>query len=381
MDNLTHSLVGLAAAKAGLEKLSPGATTLCILAANSPDADIITLLLGGRWVFLHHHRGITHSLIGAAVLAVALPLSFYLVDWLIACVGKRARQVKFSGLLLASVLVTATHPLLDWTNNYGVRFLLPWNASWSYGDFAFVIDPVLWLLLGGASFLMTARTRWTRIFWLVVGLGTTYLVLIGSAGQSRGGNLLGLRILWVVGVILLTTLYTRGVGRLPLRRLAIASISIVALYLVTLAGMHAMALGRAQEEAAELAQLHAEQTLRVAAMPTLGDPSYWTCVTETDRATYKFNFSLLRRERDESVMRYEKPSGSDADAVALAARDPRAQALIEFMRFPVFQIVGADCATQTLVQLADLRYTEPGKRNATFSLEVPIECPTGASAK
>src|SRR5918998_1153671 len=63
MDNLTHSLVGLVAAKAGLERLSPGATAVCVLAANAPDADILAAL-GGKWFYLHHHRGITHSIVG-----------------------------------------------------------------------------------------------------------------------------------------------------------------------------------------------------------------------------------------------------------------------------------------------------------------------------
>ena len=143
MDNLTHSLVGLTAAKAGLEKLSPGATTLCVLAANSPDVDIVVLLFQGRWAYLHHHRGITHSLVGAAVLALALPLVFYLGDRIIAQIRKRERQVRLKGLLLVSILTTATHPLLDWSNNYGIRFLLPWNARWSYGDFTFVVDPFI----------------------------------------------------------------------------------------------------------------------------------------------------------------------------------------------------------------------------------------------
>src|SRR6266498_1405848 len=64
MDNLTHSLVGLAASKAGLEKLSPHTSALCILASNAPDSDIVALLFGGRWSFLQHHRGITHSMLG-----------------------------------------------------------------------------------------------------------------------------------------------------------------------------------------------------------------------------------------------------------------------------------------------------------------------------
>jgi inner membrane protein len=91
MDNLTHSLVGLAAAKAGLERLSPGATTLCVLAANSPDADIVTLIFAGRWAFLQHHRGISHSIVGAFALALALPLIFYLSDVLLARWNNRER--------------------------------------------------------------------------------------------------------------------------------------------------------------------------------------------------------------------------------------------------------------------------------------------------
>src|SRR6059036_1005925 len=128
MDNLTHSLVGLVASKAGLEKVSPGATTICILAANAPDVDIVTLIFGGRWAFLQHHRGISHSIVGTIALALALPLIFYLVDLLIARVRNRARHVRFRGLLLASIIASATHPLMDWANNYGIRFLLPWNS-------------------------------------------------------------------------------------------------------------------------------------------------------------------------------------------------------------------------------------------------------------
>jgi inner membrane protein len=120
MDNLTHSLIGLTAAKAGLEKLSPGATALCILAANSPDSDIVVLIFGGRWEFLQHHRGITHSILGSLALAIALPLVFYGTDRLIAGIRSRQPKLKLKGLLLASLLATATHPIMDWTNNYGM---------------------------------------------------------------------------------------------------------------------------------------------------------------------------------------------------------------------------------------------------------------------
>ena len=73
MDNLAHSLVGLTIAKAGLERLSPGATTVCILAANAPDIDVVTGFFGGRWSLLHYHRGITHSIVGTLMLSLLTP--------------------------------------------------------------------------------------------------------------------------------------------------------------------------------------------------------------------------------------------------------------------------------------------------------------------
>src|ERR1044071_6603623 len=162
MDNLTHSLVGLTAAKAGLERLSPGATTLCVLAANAPASDIIVLAFGDRWDFLQHHRGITHAIVGVIALAILLPLIFHFADRLWSRFRHQPAKTKLKGLMLASFIVSATHPLLDWTNNYGIRFWLPWNQKWSYGDLVFVVDPYIWLILGGASFLLTAKTRFYK---------------------------------------------------------------------------------------------------------------------------------------------------------------------------------------------------------------------------
>jgi len=253
MDNLTHSLVGLTAAKAGLDKFSPGATTLCVLAANSPDADILVLIFRGRWAFLEHHRGITHSIIGAAFLAVALPLVFYLGDRLFARLRKREPQVRFKGILPASILVTATHPFLDWTNNYGIRFLLPWNPRWFYGDFAFVIDPFFWIVLGGAAFLLTSKTRTHVTIWLVLALVPSYLVLSGSSRAGTVASEMLLRLIWIVGVIVLVTLYRRKTGARRGPKIAIAALATMTIYCVGLFAAHAVALQRAKVEAYAIA--------------------------------------------------------------------------------------------------------------------------------
>ena len=376
MDNLTHSLVGLTAAKAGLGKLSPGATTLCVLAANSPDADILVLIFRGRWAFLQHHRGITHSIVGAAFLALALPLVFYFGDRIIAQIRKREPQVRLKGLLVASILATATHPFLDWTNNYGIRFLLPWNPRWFYGDFAFVIDPFFWIVLGGAAFLLTSKTRTRLTIWVVIALVPSYLVLGGSSRAGSVANEMLLRLLWIGALIILVTLYRRKIGERRGAKVAIAALATVTIYCAGLFAAHALALRQAKVHALAIATGHGEQILKLAAMPTVANPTEWLCVMETDRATYKFSQSLLRESpRSATPIRFEKLSGSAAEAIAEAARDERAQVFLGFARFPTVEVAGTDCATQTLVRFADLRYTEPGKGRGTFSLDVPVECP------
>jgi len=377
MDNLTHSLLGLAAAKAGLEKLSPGATTLCVLAANSPDADIVALIFGGRWAFLQHHRGISHSIVGAFTLALALPLVFYLGDVLLAQARKRARRINLPGLLPASLVATATHPLMDWTNNYGVRLLLPWNARWFYGDFVFIIDPFLWIVLGGSAFLLTAKTTKQIIIWAVIALVPSYLVLVGPGGPRLLANEVLLRLLWIVALIVLVSLYRRNIGGRAGAKIAITALALVTIYCAGLAVTHAVVLRQAKLEATSIANRNAEQVVDVAAMPTVANPTEWICVMETERATYRFNLSLLRSAAGSArIVRYEKPQGLDAEAVALAARDSRSQVFLGFARFPVVRVAGEDCATQTLVQFADLRYTEPGRSRGTFTLDVPVDCPT-----
>jgi inner membrane protein len=112
-----------------LEKLSPGATALCVLAANAPDSDIVVLAFGDRWTFLEHHRGITHSIVGVIGLAVILPMIFYSVDQLWSRYKDQPPQTKLKGLMLASFIASATHPLLDWTNNYGGRTAISSSSS------------------------------------------------------------------------------------------------------------------------------------------------------------------------------------------------------------------------------------------------------------
>ncbi|MEN3330218.1 MAG: inner membrane protein [Acidobacteriota bacterium] len=377
MDNLTHSLVGLTAAKAGLERLSPGATTLCVIAANAPDSDIVVLAFGDRWTFLQHHRGITHAIVGVIALAIILPLIFHSVDRFWSRYKDQPPQTKLKGLMIASFIASATHPLLDWTNNYGIRFFLPWSQKWSYGDLVFIVDPYIWLILGGAVFLLTAKSTFMKVIWGVIAALTTFLVV---ASPSRGGlpypNLIAL--FWIVTIIALIVLSIKGARERWGRNIAYSAIALVLCYCSLLAFAHLRAVARGNEEAAKMA--NGETVLRLAAMPRLANPFRWDCVFETDRAMYRFDLGLLGDGAGNPI-RYEKPGLELKPVVDYVSQQRPAQVFLGFARFPVLKLADPGCTTRTLVQLADLRYTEPGTSRGTFSLELPIDCPVARSAR
>lgn len=373
MDNLTHSLVGLTAAKAGLEKLSPGATTLCILAANAPDADIAILLTGDRWTYLHHHRGITHAIVGVVCLALLLPLLVYGVDRLWARLRNQSPKTKLRGLMIASAVVTATHPLLDWTNNYGIRPFLPWNTKWYYGDLVFIVDPYLWLILGGASFLLSAKTRSGKVVWGVLAAALTALVI----ASPRAGSLPSFFVVfWIAAITTLVLLFRLGAGRKWGHKLALNAFWLVAVYWVILSLAQSKALGTGFDRAEAIAAPNGENVSRLAAMPTLANPFRWDVVFETDRATYRFNLWLTGDNNPlGNVIRYEKPAGPLAQVMEKISQERPAWVFLNFARFPVARLADPHCTSQTLVQLADLRYTEPGRSRGTFTLELPVVCP------
>lgn len=381
MDNLTHSLVGLAAAKAGLEKLSPGATAVCLLAANAPDADVGVMLFADRWSFLHYHRHLTHSILGTLIIALVLPLIFWLIDRLLAKLRSRPPHVRLKGLLLVSIIVSATHPFLDWTNNYGVRLLLPWNSRWFYGDLVFIVDPFMWLLLGSVVFLLTAKRKWQLGLWMLIAGVATYLLITrsGSLGSAHSTTLMAV---WVTAIASVVLAYRFKMQQRFGPKIAWAAFCILAVYWLSLGVLHAIAVREVRFASAGIAKQRGETVTDFAAMPTLANPFRWQSVAETNRASYRFDVSLTDNIRDAiAPMRYDRADVTDSRFVDRAEQDRRTQIFLGFARFPVFRVVGSDCMTETVVQLADLRYTQPGSARGTFALEVPIECPNELQSK
>jgi hypothetical protein len=122
-----------------------------------------------------------------------------------------------------------------------------------------------------------------------------------------------------------------------------------------------------------MANANGETVVRLAAMPRLATPFRWDCAFETERAMYRFDFSLLQTDVSDAV-RYEKPGPEQKEVVDYVSAQRPAQIFLNFARFPVMKLADPVCSTTTLVLLADLRYTEPGRSRGTFTLELPINC-------
>jgi inner membrane protein len=381
MDNLTHSLVGIAAAKAGLERLSPSAGVLCLIAANAPDADIVAAFIGDRWTYLQHHRGITHSIIGTLIIALALPLVFVLVDRVNARVRRKKPSTRLKGLVLASLIVCASHPLMDYTNNYGIRPLLPWNQQWFYGDLVFIVDPYIWFVIGGAAFLLTSKTKKQLAIWILLAAVISYIVFFAVGPRPGIDGLAWIRILWALEVVTLVVLFNLNLAQRWGNRIGIAAFVILIAYWGVLALIHRQALARAHAQGSSLAQSYGESVLDVAAMPTLANPFHWQAVVETDRAAYRFEVPLLLShvaDAEARLIRHPRPDALFSPTVDEALETRQARVFLEFARFPVVRVSGEDCTSQTLVQLADLRYTEPGSQRGTFAFSIPVECQTNS---
>jgi inner membrane protein len=376
MDNLTHSFVGLAAAKSGLERLSPYATTVCLLSANAPDADFVALFFGDRWTLLQHHRGITHSILGTLILALMVPALIFGIEKSISALRKRSSRIRFRGLLIASTITAITHPLLDWTNSYGVRPWLPWSSKWIYGDLVFIVDPYIWLVLGGAGFLLSSE-RWPRVvFWAVFGAAVTALVMLASVLRAPDAAALGMaRKIWLIGIGSLILLRAFRVPNRFGRKVAFAAFAFLVIYWGGLWWAHKAAHENALRDANQIATGRGERLVRVATMPMLADPLRWQTVSETDQAFYRFFSESKEASTAATLQRFPKPTDRDMQIISRAEADRRAQILLDFARFPIAQVAGDDCIGTTLVQFADLRYTEPGAARGNFALTVPVECP------
>jgi inner membrane protein len=188
MDNLCHTLAGWALAEAGLKKRTPLGTAALIVAANVADVDGLAYFKG-TLAALCFRRGLTHGLLATALWPFVLTVLFLAWDRAV----RRRRHpdlppARPGPLLLLSAVGVLSHPLLDLLNTYGVRLLSPFSERWFHGDALFIVDPWMWLLLGGGVFLSRRAGRRavasaTRPARLGLGLAATYALLMLAGGR------------------------------------------------------------------------------------------------------------------------------------------------------------------------------------------------------
>jgi inner membrane protein len=118
----SHAIAGGALALACGPAPRRRAVLAAAVCAMLPDADVVAFWYGVPWRHVLGHRGITHSLVFAAVLAaVVVGLAFRGPAW----TGRRGR------LWLALFLATTSHGVLDafTDGGSGIAFLAPFDNT------------------------------------------------------------------------------------------------------------------------------------------------------------------------------------------------------------------------------------------------------------
>lgn len=300
MDNITHSLTGLALSRAGLNRLCPRAIVLLLLSANAPDVDIVGLIAGG-FRYLEVHRGYTHSLLGLpfmAALSVLVTAAVYrerlpwLRAWLLCCAG------------------VGSHLLLDWTNSYGIRLLLPFSSRWLHLDINSLYDG--WIM----AILMFA-VLWPFFSRLVSGE-------IGSRAPAGNGT-------------------------------AIFALCLLVLFDCTRAILHAKAIGQLQTRVYD-----DFPPVQAAALPQPFAPWRWTGIVETPRDFREMDINAFAQLQPENARVFYKPPVSQS--LKRAEGTGPFRFFLYFARFPVWseEAVAMGSGTGKRLDLTDLRFGVPG---------------------
>jgi inner membrane protein len=156
MDNLCHTLAGAALGDAGLKRRSRLAMGTLLVASNLPDVDVA--VFATDTLAMSFRRGWTHGVLAMAVLPAVLVALVATFDRL----RRRpaaAPPLDVRWLLVLSYLATWLHVFMDFLNTYGVRLLMPFSNRWFYGDSLYIIDPLMYLFLGGGVLIGRWRAR------------------------------------------------------------------------------------------------------------------------------------------------------------------------------------------------------------------------------
>jgi inner membrane protein len=202
MDNLTHSVTGLAIGELVDRCLPPEPDSAlarvrhrlllvsCWAASNFPDLDLVLTPLAPRPLgYLLQHRGHTHTLLGLLPQALLLLALVWLL-WPRARGLLRASPTARGATIGVIAVGLLLHIGMDYLNVYGVHPFYPFDARWVYGDMVFIVEPAFWVLLGTPLAMLCGRTA--RRLWM----GALALVLLTASylGYLKWGSLLALAV-------------------------------------------------------------------------------------------------------------------------------------------------------------------------------------------
>ncbi|MGO9338684.1 MAG: metal-dependent hydrolase [Terracidiphilus sp.] len=337
MEPVTHFLTGACIGRAGLNRKTAYATLAAVLAAEAADLDVLWALRGPVEE-LKHHRGITHTFVGAPVVAAVVVGAVALLHFwrerrrarkLAAAkldpgapipLRLQAKIVHWGWLYVTTLIAAMSHLLLDWSNNYGVRPFFPFNPRWYAGSFMFIAEPILWGL-----FFLALVMPW--LFGLIAGE-------IGERRQQFRGR--GWAIFALAGMVVL------GGWRWSEHA-------------------HALAL-------VDNAQVASEPVKRAAAEPYPVDPFRWHVILETADFYQTAEVNTRSGNIDSDAQRdvlYKPPADA---AVEAAKQTPLGKAYLDWGTWAVVRDVGQEpvrgmAAPQlppnrawTTVEFTDLRF-------------------------
>ena len=342
MDPLAHTLAGAALAETRLSNSTPLAAPALILGSNLPDIDALTMLVDPD-LALAVRRGWTHGVLAVAVLPVVLTLALLLLDRALARWRGREPEARVGPLLGLSTLAVASHPALDWLNTYGVRFLMPFDDTWFYGDALFIVDPWVWLILGAPVVLARSPTLFGSATWTLLGLATTSLV-VGFEGLPFVPKLL-----WCAGVAAIVWLRICGYLQQRIALLATLCVSATGLYVAIMITGSQLAEWQAAKWLAERGDTPTE----VMASPAPGNPLRHNLVVAGGERYRLLEVDWLSAE----PVRIAAPSvdrGQEGPIVQAALAAPHIRGLVAWMRFPAYRVEETEEGHR--VSIFDVRY-------------------------
>lgn len=337
MDTITHTLIGLSVAKAGLGKKTALVVPALLIGANLPDAEILWQL--GRGSYHDMHRGISHTPLGIIGLSLCLAAALRVYAWFRRSGETRAPALlPLWGISLAGMI---THPVLDFLNDYGIRPLLPFSSTRVYGDLLAIFDPWIWLILG-CALAPLARSNRGRAAWIVLALLGLLIVVLGWS------PMMGLLLIPATAASLGIARKLLDYGFLPAR----AALWVLVLYLGALAAVRQTVVAEARSTGRELVAGPVQQIDVIPGRP----PSLlrWTVILQAPDRYYFADAGMgnWRRQPPQFTMvmkNLENPYFQNSLA------DPEMADFVRFARFPAVTVEPA--ANGMAVMLRDLRYS------------------------